>query len=158
MSKRKFVDSIRNFIVESNRIEGIFDADRVFLERPTYGAFLNLDVIRVGHFAEALAVIQPGAVLRDKPGLDVIVGNHRPPPGGPRITLELENLLVGANEGDTRPYVIHRGFETLHPFTDGNGRTGRLLWLWQMVNHECYDLSRGFLHEWYYQSLRESRP
>ena len=37
---------------------------------------------------------------------------------------------------------------------DGNGRSGRALWLWQMVNQHNYDMRLGFLHLWYYQSLQ----
>ena len=35
----------------------------------------------------------------------------------------------------------------------GSARTSRAIWLWKMVHQENYDLSRGFLCEWYHQSL-----
>ena len=45
-------------------------------------------------------------------------------------------------------------YETLHPFMDGNGRSGRILWAWQMIEHNIAPgLSLGFLHAYYYQTL-----
>jgi hypothetical protein len=51
------------------------------------------------------------------------------------------------------PLEAHVRYETLHPFTDGNGRTGRALWYWMMVGSSRADL--GFLHAFYYQTLKK---
>ena len=78
--------------------------------------------------------------------------------GGDYIRKELTIILSRAINGSgifRQPFCIHKAFEELHPFTDGNGRTGRAIWLWQMVNQHDYDLSLGFLHKFYYQSLSE---
>lgn len=68
---------------------------------------------------------------------------------------DLEQILSRAHRGST-PYDVHQQYETLHPFTDGNGRSGRALWLWQMIR-DGQRAQLGFLHTWYYQSLREAR-
>ncbi len=85
------------------------------------------------------------------------MGNHRPPPGGLSIRAKLKGILKGvANE--VHPFRVHLAYETLHPFMDGNGRSGRALWAWQMLKKYGPDaLSLGFLHRFYYQSLEFSR-
>lgn len=141
-----------DFITHSNAIEGI---DRVIGEKEfrAYATFLALREILVDDLCLLVSVITPGAQLRDKPGLNVRVGNHIPPPGGPEIVEELRLLL---DEAFTRvsAYKVHVAYETLHPFTDGNGRSGRALWLWMRYGN----LSRPFLHQWYYDSLSQGRP
>ncbi len=92
--------------------------------------------------------MKPG--LRVLPGMDVRVGYHLPPPGGPGIEADLKELCNQAL--DLHPYELHQRFEQLHPFMDGNGRVGRMLWTWAMTQRD-WSVRLGFLHTWYYQSL-----
>jgi hypothetical protein len=85
----------------------------------------------------------------------VRVGNHYPPKGGEFIVGHLEDILLVANNGHASPYEVHCRYERLHPFTDGNGRSGRVLWAWQMQKQ--YGICKGFLHQFYYQALDASR-
>ena len=98
-----------------------------------------------------MQVYQPDAKLRDIEGLDVRVGGHVAPAGGPKIRLTLEEMLKDWR-GYHSPCYFHLLYEDLHPFTDGNGRTGRALWANQMyaLTNAC---PIGFLHMWYYQTL-----
>lgn len=82
---------------------------------------------------EAHAVIMDGQA-RAEPGrlrsINVQVGNHMAPPQA-QVPELLENLYRYVNESDDEPIIkaifAHLQFETIHPFADGNGRTGRAL-------------------------------
>ena len=139
-----------NFIRESNRIEGINRAPTP-AEIAEYQRFMALGKITIEELEKFVSVYQPNASLRRYLGQNVRVGSHVAPPGGPDIVAGLQATLddmhiVGAWE-------THVRYEMLHPFMDGNGRSGRMLWMWQMRGRAPL----GFLHTFYYQTLDAAR-
>lgn len=149
--------TLREFIIESNRIEGILRAPTPE-EETAHAQLLRLLSVSLEDVASFVRVIQPDAVLRNARGLNVRVGDHVPPPGGPPIESKARELLGRINAHALSPYAAHVEYETLHPFTDGNGRSGRALWLWQMEDRvPGSGLALGFLHRFYYQTLSASR-
>ena len=140
---------IVDFVEESNRIEGI-RRGATQEEIAAHESFVSLIRPAIEDLQALVSVLEPGALLRDVLGRDVRVGGYYPPCGGPGIRKKLGHLLLTI--GEHTPYSAHCGYEALHPFTDGNGRSGRALWLWMMRGH----VPLGFLHQFYYQALNVS--
>lgn len=135
------------FIKESNRIEGI-RRDPTAEEIAEHDRFMALPEVTVAELERFVGVYQPGADLRDKYGMDVRVGAYFPPRGGPQIRHDLEDILGDSEDA----WAQHVAYEKLHPFSDCNGRSGRMLWAWRMRRYPL-----GFLHKFYYQTLAHSR-
>lgn len=142
-----------SFVEESNRIEGITRPPTKY-ELYEHERFVQKSYITMMDLECFVQTYQQGAELRSRHGLNVVVGGHTPPPGGMAVPLALQELLD--NIDDMTPYQFHVAYETLHPFTDGNGRSGRAMWAWQMLNR-FDEYPRSFLYAFYYQALDASR-
>lgn len=154
------------FADESNMIEGKGAAS--YAELAALWRIIGLShVPTVPELELYVSIIAPGHKLRVKLGVQVRVGNHVPRKGNPNMFLWLDDIrrAIRFRQGTTS--YIHNAYETLHPFTDGNGRSGRALWLWhKLSDYNTGGLTSaamakelGFLHCWYYDSLSvERRP
>lgn len=140
--------TLTDFMRESLEIEGIlrdpFDAELTALNNFIH----RIAPPTIMACTELCQVFQHNAVLRDKPGLDVRVGNHIPCRGGPEVTEYLEWMLTNSHK--ISAYRLYAGFQYLHPYTDGNGRTGRALWLWRTGGHP-----QSFLKAFHFQTLAD---
>lgn len=149
-------NDVARFLQESNAIESIFRPPTKDEKKATMD-FLHLDVVRVKDLEELVDVYAPSNKLRKRIGADVRIGSYYPPKGGPEIKKNLVAILMGMKVDS--PWQTHILYESLHPFTDGNGRSGRALWLWQMYKTGTWSMQRLFLQEFYYQTLKNiGRP
>ena len=135
---------------ESNRIEGI-EREPTEAEVREHERFVALEALSITELQNFVKVYQANARLRSFPGMNVHVGSHTPPKGGEHILAQLQALMTVINEKSLSPFEAHLKYEALHPFTDGNGRSGRAIWYAMMKNTSRADL--GFLHAFYYQTL-----
>lgn len=104
----------------------------------------------------------PGTTLSNTLG-EVI---YTPPSGEQVIREKMANLETFINENDSidpliKMAIAHYQFEAIHPFSDGNGRTGRILLLLQLKLEKLLDIPVLFLSEYiikhkemYYEGLR----
>lgn len=91
--------------------------------------------------------------------IKVRIGKHRPPAPDdvPALMSELLSWWNGPSAGLSpviTSAVIHHRFETIHPFADVNGRTGRALALWELYRRG-FDTHHIFSVDEYYW---EDRP
>lgn len=101
--------------------------------------------------------------------IQVKVGSHVPPPPF-MVSGLMHELLTWWNErsSDWPPVIssgiLHYRFEAIHPFADGNGRTGRMLALWELFrrgfdSHHIFSVDEVFWEKrpLYYKNLESVR-
>lgn len=111
----------------------------------------------------------PGTVLRNQESGTVV---YTPPQDGDEIVRLMGNFLEHFHAGDepdaldplVRMAALHHQFASIHPFYDGNGRTGRILNLLHLVLHGLLDLPVLYLSRYivrhkadYYHHLQTVR-
>jgi Fic family protein len=84
----------------------------------------------------------PGTTLRDDGGR--IVYTPPPPDRLPGLMGDLDHFINDSERFDADPLIkmalIHHQFESIHPFYDGNGRTGRIICVLYLVQQRLLDL------------------
>ena len=110
----------------------------------------------------------PGTDLKNARTGDVV---YTPPQHADAIAGLMENLIDYINDDqlcDADPLVkmaiIHHQFESIHPFYDGNGRTGRILNILYLVSKDLLNLPVLYLSRFmirdkaaYYSQLQQLR-
>ncbi len=84
----------------------------------------------------------PGTTLRD--GAGRVIYTPPSPERLPGLMGDLERFINDATSFDADPLVkmamIHHQFESIHPFYDGNGRTGRIINVLYLVKEKLLDI------------------
>lgn len=88
--------------------------------------------------------VTPGTTLKNEHTQEIV---YEPPQSIDLIQKHMSNLEKFINDNtisDIDPLVkmaiIHHQFESIHPFSDGNGRTGRIINILYLVQQELLDL------------------
>lgn len=109
--------------------------------------------------------VLPGTVLKDQKSGEIV---YTPPSPElvPGLMGDLERYINAEDETDPiiRMALIHHLFESIHPFYDGNGRTGRIINILYLVTEGLLDTPILYLSRYinqtrgeYYHRLREVR-
>lgn len=134
-----------------------FAALRHVEKHSTKKRLFHEDILRL-HAIIAGEVMDQGEAGRYRM-IRVQVGPYRPPPPEDVSSLMFE-LLEWWNKRSTElspvlsSAILHYRFEAIHPFADGNGRTGRVLALWELYRRG-FDSHHIFSVDEYYW---EDRP
>ncbi len=99
----------------------------------------------------------PGTTLKDQSGRVV----YTPPQDARAIVQLMNDLERDLNAADdrldplVRMAVLHHQFESIHPFHDGNGRTGRILNVLYLLKEKLLDLPVLYLSRYIVQTKQE---
>jgi len=141
-----------------------------------YEAIKNTQILTINMMVEIQQNIEnnragirklPGTVLKNEATGEVV---YTPPSGEQEIMALLSNLESYMNDDHDeidpliKLAVIHHQFESIHPFYDGNGRTGRIINVLYLVRKELLDSPILYLSQYiirnktsYYRLLQEVR-
>ena len=136
-----------------------------------YGILSNNHILQIQQIVE-----QNNAGYRKLPGTKLLNDKtgeivYTPPQGHDFIVALMNNLEVFINDDkimDVDPLIkmaiVHHQFESIHPFHDGNGRTGRILNILYLVQKKLLHLPILYLSKYiiknksdYYRLLQEVR-
>ena len=141
--------------------EALYHGFRTMKDRPLT-TNLFVEIVQLIKQTELSIRAIPGTALKNEAG-EVV---YTPPVGEAVIRDKLSNLEQFIHADDdldplVKMAVMHYQFEAIHPFPDGNGRTGRILNLLYLVDKGLLDIPVLFLSRYiianrsaYYEGLR----
>lgn len=106
-------------------------------ERPAEAPIADRDLFDV--HAMVLADIDPAAAGRLRSERVLIAGTRFVPPGSHKFPVLVPRMMELANRSGVHPVLqsteLHYNVAAVHPFSDGNGRTARLMMNYRLLRH-----------------------
>lgn len=132
---------ISKAIRESNHIEGVWDEEEVAQSLVAWRFLIEQEVLTTGvllelHRLVMLNLLPEGRGQRGQYRLTNVTVGDRLCPHYLEIPFLIDgwlNLMRPQNLEMLTPTYTHIEFEHIHPFIDGNGRTGRMLMWWHAI-------------------------
>ncbi len=143
--------------------EALYNGLRAIEKRPFISTNLCIEIVQSIKKNKAGIRTALGTALKNTQGETI----YTPPTGEAIIREKLTNLetfINGENKIDPliKMALMHYQFEAIHPFNDGNGRTGRILLLLYLKLEKLLDTPAIYLSEFiirnkadYYTKLRQ---
>jgi Fic family protein len=143
--------------------EALWEGFETLKKRPVLSTNVFIKIVQTIKKNEAGIRKIPGTKISNKTTGKVI---YTPPEGEQHIIQKLNNLEKYTNAANTvdplvKLAVIHYQFEAIHPFVDGNGRTGRILNILFLIYKKLLDMPILYLSKYiiekknkYYNLLR----
>jgi Fic family protein len=160
------VSSSKKFDLQTNEVlryrEALWDGYRELSERELITTNLFIRIYQNIKDTDASIRVTPGTRISNSSGEIV----YTPPVGEEIIRKKLKNLEEFIHTDDDtdiliKMALIHYQFEAIHPFTDGNGRTGRIINVLFLILKKQLDLPILYLSKYiienkneYYKKLR----
>ncbi len=144
--------------------DALWHGMNVIRDRPFLSTNLAIEIVNIIKENRAGVRNLPGTKLQNPNTKEVI---YTPPEGEDLLRQKLANLERFSNDSSSdldplvRVGVAHYQFEAIHPFFDGNGRTGRILIILQLIMNGLLEIPILFLSRFiiehraqYYRGLR----
>ena len=144
--------------------DALWHGMNVIRDRPFLSTNLAIEIVNIIKQNKAGVRNLPGTKLQNPTTKEII---YTPPEGEDLLRQKLANLERFSNDDSSdldplvRVGVSHYQVEAIHPFFDGNGRTGRILIILQLIMNGLLDIPILFLSRFiiehktqYYRSLR----
>ena len=160
VADKKFGNSATKEVI--NYKEALWNGLQQIETRPFISTNLCVEIVQSIKKNTAGIRTTPGTALKNTNGETI----YTPPTGEAVIREKLNNLETFINGEDAidpliKMALMHYQFEAIHPFIDGNGRTGRILLLLYLKIEKLLDTPAIYLSEYiiknkadYYMKLR----